>query len=92
MQILFSHKGLKVIYDVSQPNGSRVVSVEVLCADCEVPEYQPLELNMMYGVVLPHTLSGGNEGYSMLVTYDPILLGKLWYLFQCFLFLLINEI
>lgn len=72
-------KGLKVVYDVSQPSGSRVASVEVLCADCEVPKYQPLQLNMTYGVVLPHTLTGGNEGYSMLVTYDPILLGM-----QCF--------
>lgn len=71
-------QGLKVAYDVSQPNGSRVVSVEVLCSDCEVPEYQPLELNKTYGVVLPHTLTGGNEGYSMLVTYDPVLLGIQW--------------
>lgn len=68
-------EGLHVVYSLNKTAGSRVVMVEVLCADCEVPEYQPLQLNKTYGVVLPQYLSNGGDNFTMFGGFSSQLLG-----------------
>ncbi|XP_025097410.1 5'-nucleotidase-like isoform X2 [Pomacea canaliculata] len=57
--------GLQVRYDLSQPVGQRVVSVQALCNDCLVPRYFPLEAEKVYKVILPSFVRTGGDGYTM---------------------------
>ncbi|XP_017884500.1 protein 5NUC-like [Ceratina calcarata] len=58
--------GLQVVYDLTRPNNSRVLSVEVLCASCNIPMYSKLEKNKSYTVLLTDFMQTGGDGYSML--------------------------
>jgi len=58
--------GVKIVYDLSQPENSRVKQIRVRCADCGVPKYAPLELDRIYDVVTHTYVSGGGDGYTML--------------------------
>ncbi|CAK9801437.1 Protein 5NUC [Anthophora plagiata] len=60
------YSGLQVVYDLTQPKNSRVVSVQVLCAFCSVPTYSELRMNETYSVLLPDFMQSGGDGYSML--------------------------
>lgn len=53
-----------MIYDLSRPSGSRVESVRVRCASCDVPRYDDLDVNQSYNVVINTFLSGGGDGHS----------------------------
>ncbi|XP_025097766.1 protein 5NUC-like [Pomacea canaliculata] len=57
--------GLRVKYDLSQPVGQRVVSVQALCNDCLVPRYFPLKAEKVYKVILPSFVRTGGDGYTM---------------------------
>ncbi|XP_023933132.1 5'-nucleotidase [Lingula anatina] len=58
--------GLRVVYDISKPVGSRVVSVDVRCADCIVPKFQPLIKTKIYEVITSSFILGGGDDYSVL--------------------------
>ncbi|XP_071831912.1 5'-nucleotidase-like isoform X2 [Apostichopus japonicus] len=58
--------GLVVTYDVTQPVGSRVVSVMVRCALCEIPRYEKLETERIYKIVMPSYLAEGGDGFDMI--------------------------
>ncbi|XP_013420463.1 5'-nucleotidase-like [Lingula anatina] len=58
--------GLRVVYDLSKPVGRRVVSIDVRCADCTVPEFQPLVKTKSYDVVTNTFLMGGGDAYDVL--------------------------
>lgn len=58
--------GIHVVYDLSKPAGSRVVSAKVRCGDCPVPQYSDLEDNKLYQVMTTSFLSGGGDFYDML--------------------------
>lgn len=57
--------GLRVTYDLSKRPGSRVVSVRVRCASCEVPEYRPLDMKAEYNVIMPTFLLEGGDNFTM---------------------------
>lgn len=57
--------GVKVVYDVSKPPGSRVESAQVLCANCSVPIYEPLIEDKIYSIVLNSYLMRGGDGFDM---------------------------
>ena len=59
--------GIHVVYDLSQPSGSRVFSVNVRCASCKVPTFEKLENDAMYNILTDDFLRGGGDGYSMLM-------------------------
>ncbi|XP_013418346.1 5'-nucleotidase-like, partial [Lingula anatina] len=74
--------GLRVVYDLSKPVGSRVASIDVRCADCTVPEFQPLVQTKSYDVVTStYILEGGDEDLdadvvmSYITQYSPIIHG-----------------
>ncbi|XP_056150827.1 5'-nucleotidase [Lampris incognitus] len=58
--------GFRVEYDMSEPAGQRLRSLSVLCTQCRVPHYQPLDPARLYRVVLPSYLVQGGDGFSMI--------------------------
>lgn len=58
--------GLRITYDLAKPVGSRVVKVDVRCADCKVPVYQPLDHFKVYGIVSHDFILSGGDGYTVL--------------------------
>ncbi|XP_043075178.1 5'-nucleotidase [Puntigrus tetrazona] len=58
--------GFQVVYDLSKLPGNRVQSVNVLCTQCRVPRYEPLNPKKEYKVVMPSYLVDGGDGYSMI--------------------------
>ncbi|XP_037522277.1 5'-nucleotidase-like [Rhipicephalus sanguineus] len=43
--------GIRVVYNFSMPNGCRIVSLQVLCANCSVPMYSEVMENETYSIV-----------------------------------------
>lgn len=58
--------GIKVIYDISKPSGSRVKSLQVLCKACREPKYVPLNDTQVYKVAVPTYIATGGDGFTIL--------------------------
>ncbi|XP_071831246.1 snake venom 5'-nucleotidase-like isoform X2 [Apostichopus japonicus] len=58
--------GLKIAYDLDNDPGRRVTSVEVLCGDCEIPEYEELQRGKLYKIVMTSYLARGGDGFKMI--------------------------
>ncbi|KAK2846099.1 hypothetical protein Q7C36_010953 [Tachysurus vachellii] len=58
--------GFQIEYDLSKPSGERVKKVSVLCTECRVPHYEPLDTKKVYRVVMPSYLVDGGDGFSMI--------------------------
>ncbi|XP_052859943.1 apyrase-like [Anopheles cruzii] len=61
--------GLRVVYNVTNPIGDRVLSLDVLCHDCAVPRYEPVEPFRKYRVITNSFLAGGGDGFTMFERY-----------------------
>jgi len=57
--------GLRLTYNVSQPVGSRLIEAYARCADCRVPQYNLLDDEKPYWVVLNTYLVKGGDGFDM---------------------------
>ena len=57
--------GLKVVYDVTKPDGQRVGEVLVRCADCLVPRYEALDRSKMYSIITNVFLASGGDAYKI---------------------------
>ncbi|XP_022606637.1 5'-nucleotidase-like [Seriola dumerili] len=58
--------GIHVEYDLSRPVNQRVVSMSLLCTECRVPKYEPLDLEKTYTVVMPSYIVGGGDNFTMI--------------------------
>ncbi|XP_062592437.1 5'-nucleotidase-like [Saccostrea cucullata] len=58
--------GLRVKYNLNKPVNQRVVDVQAICSDCNIPKYEPLNNNKMYGVILTNFILSGGDGYTVL--------------------------
>ena len=58
--------GVRLVYDVTREVGSRLVSAEVRCGDCDEETLEPLEDDQVYNVVTSNYVLGGGDGYTML--------------------------
>ncbi|KAJ2954876.1 hypothetical protein O0L34_g3197 [Tuta absoluta] len=58
--------GIRVVYDGARAANERVVNVTIRCIECEVPRYEPLQLNKYYKVVSQSFLGDGGDGFSMI--------------------------
>eukprot|EP00062_Callorhinchus_milii_P009720 gi/632953828/ref/XP_007892636.1/ PREDICTED: 5'-nucleotidase [Callorhinchus milii] len=58
--------GIHVSFDLSRNPGERVVLLEILCADCRVPHYEPVENQKIYKIVVNSFMAGGGDSFSML--------------------------
>jgi len=61
-----SISGLRVEYDLSQPNGKRVTKALVRCGECRVPSYEPVAKNKTYNVIMPVFIAKGGDGFTVL--------------------------
>ncbi|XP_058838568.1 apyrase-like [Topomyia yanbarensis] len=61
--------GLRVVYNVTNPVGQRVLAVEVLCYDCMVPKYESLQALKYYRVVTNSFIAGGGDGFTVFPQY-----------------------
>jgi len=66
---------LQIIYDLTQPPNSRIISVHVQCAACQVPMYNKLQRNATYNVLLTDFIAKGGDGFDMLKDIDSVSLG-----------------
>lgn len=53
-------------YDLSKPVNQRAVSVSMLCTECRVPKYEPLDQEKTYTVVMSSYMVGGGDGFNMI--------------------------
>ncbi|KAM9496774.1 5'-nucleotidase isoform 1-T1 [Clarias gariepinus] len=58
--------GFQLEYDLTKPSGHRVIKARVLCTECRVPHYEPLDATKVYRVVMPSYLVDGGDGFSMI--------------------------
>ncbi|XP_035910210.1 apyrase-like [Anopheles stephensi] len=61
--------GLRVVYNVTNPIGYRVLSVEARCQDCSEPSYAPVEMFKMYRVITVSYLADGGDGFEIFPRY-----------------------
>ncbi|XP_059608975.1 protein 5NUC-like [Phlebotomus argentipes] len=57
--------GIQVVFDLDQESGSRVESAQVLCNECIVPKYEPLDNSRTYNVIMTNFMKDGGDGYAM---------------------------
>ncbi|KAJ8366529.1 hypothetical protein AAFF_G00350830, partial [Aldrovandia affinis] len=62
----FGDSGIRVEFDLSKPAGQRVASLSLLCTQCRVPAYAPLDPAQIYKLVLPSYMANGGDGFSMI--------------------------
>ena len=58
--------GIKVTFDLNKPEMELVSSVAVKCAECNVPQYEPLDLEKWYRIALCSFLVTGGDGYTVI--------------------------
>jgi 2',3'-cyclic-nucleotide 2'-phosphodiesterase (5'-nucleotidase family) len=58
--------GVKVVYNVGKPPGSRVVDAQALCAKCLKPTFKKINETEKYKIVTNSYLAGGGDNYKML--------------------------
>ncbi|XP_048769296.1 5'-nucleotidase-like isoform X2 [Ostrea edulis] len=61
--------GIRVKYNLQKPEGQRVVELKVICSECDVPEFVPLDNDKLYDIVLSNFLLTGGDGYKMIRDY-----------------------
>lgn len=62
--------GIQVTYDLKKPVGKRVVSINVRCGDCQVPKFEPINLDKQYKLLTTDYISKGGDGFTMLTGPD----------------------
>ncbi|XP_021964441.1 snake venom 5'-nucleotidase [Folsomia candida] len=58
--------GMRVVYDITQPNGKRVKKLLVRCKECRVPKYVPLDDDTIYKVAVPSYIATGGDGFAII--------------------------
>ncbi|XP_065065306.1 snake venom 5'-nucleotidase-like isoform X2 [Rhopilema esculentum] len=61
--------GIRVTYDMSKPEGSRVAGCRVRCAQCRVPKYEPINKTTVYKVILSSFIADGGDNYQVFVNH-----------------------
>ena len=57
--------GIYVEYDMNLPSGKRVVNAKIICAYCEVPKLENIDLKSKYRIILQDFLANGGDGFTM---------------------------
>lgn len=53
--------GIKWEADMTKPTGQRIKSVEILCNECLLPQYETLDPDKMYRLIVQSYLANGNS-------------------------------
>nr|XP_002736173.1 PREDICTED: 5'-nucleotidase-like [Saccoglossus kowalevskii] len=59
--------GIRVTFDTNMPAYQRVVKAEVICSECDVPQFVTLDMDTTYKLICNSFLAAGGHGYSMIV-------------------------
>ena len=51
---------------MSKPKGSRVVDIQVRCAKCKFPVYEPLDKSAVYKVAMTDYIAAGGAGLTVI--------------------------
>ena len=62
----FFISGARVVYNLQNQPGNRVVSLDVRCLKCQVPTYSPIEMDAVYDILLADWLANAGDGYKMI--------------------------
>ncbi len=57
--------GMRVVYDITKPNGQRVKKLLVRCKDCRVPHYLPIDNETVYKIAIPSYIATGGDGFTI---------------------------
>ena len=68
--------GMRVVFNITNPLNERVVSVSVLCRECEVPRYENLDLEKWYRVISPSFIGAGGNGFYMMKNRRNVKVGE----------------
>ena len=63
---LLQVSGARLVYNLTREVGSRLVSAEVRCDDCDGDRLEALEDDKVYNIVTLNYLLNGGAGYTML--------------------------
>ncbi|KAJ8967992.1 hypothetical protein NQ314_002526 [Rhamnusium bicolor] len=63
---LMQFSGIKVVLNLTRPEGDKVQSVKVRCQACLIPVYEDLDLDKMYRIVIPSFVVSGGDGFTMI--------------------------
>ena len=58
--------GFHMVFDVRKDVGDRVVSVKVICDDCDDNVYEDLDDDKTYNIVSSNYVISGGDGYTMI--------------------------
>lgn len=56
---------MRVVYNFSMPANQRVQSITVLCTNCTIPQYEPLQEDEVYTTIMPKFLADGGDNFLM---------------------------
>uniref|UniRef100_V5HBR7 5'-nucleotidase n=1 Tax=Ixodes ricinus TaxID=34613 RepID=V5HBR7_IXORI len=57
-------QGMRVVYNFINPNTSSTKTLEILCANCSIPKYKPVESNKTYRIVTTSFIARGGDGFK----------------------------
>lgn len=66
-----------MVYNVSNPPGQQILSIDVRCQNCTIPVYEPLDLEKYYSIAIPTYLSSGGDGFEMLTNVENLIIGPM---------------
>lgn len=58
--------GIKVVFDMSKPAYQRIVSLKVLCRLCDIPQYEEIDNEAWYGIVVNNFLLQNGDNFAMI--------------------------
>ncbi|XP_053966570.1 protein 5NUC-like [Anastrepha ludens] len=70
--------GFRVTYDYRNEEGNRVTAVEVRCAECDVPDYEPLDDSKEYSIITTEFLKDGGDNHD-LIENGTVPISMKWY-------------
>ncbi|KAM7307455.1 protein 5NUC [Ixodes scapularis] len=56
--------GIRVAFNFSLPKECRVIKLDILCAKCKIPKYEPVMLNETYRIVTTSYIANGGDGFK----------------------------
>lgn len=58
--------GMKVVFNMTRPANSRIVSLDILCRICDVPRYEPIDDNAWYRIAVNNFLLLNGDNFAMI--------------------------
>lgn len=52
-------------YDMSKEGVDRIADLKLRCLDCDVPTFEPVDLNANYTILTTAFMAGGGDGYDV---------------------------